>query len=63
MSTAKYTYWNDGKWWVGYLEEFPRYSTQGESLEDLIEHLKDLHKELTSGLIPNVKRVRELVLP
>ena len=37
MKTAKYVYWQDGSWWVGYLEDFPTYSTQGESLDDLID--------------------------
>jgi predicted RNase H-like HicB family nuclease len=46
--------------WLGYLEEFPDYWTQGTSIEDLEEHLKDLHSELTSGAIPNVRRVAEL---
>ena len=29
---------------------------QGESLEDLKEHLADLHRDLTSGEIPCVRR-------
>ena len=40
--------------------EFPDYLTQGESLADLEEHLRDLHKDLTSGVIPSVRRVAEL---
>ena len=46
--------------WVGYLEEFPDYLTQGISFEDLQEHLKDLYKDLTSGEIPGVRRTAEL---
>ena len=45
---------------LGYLEEFPDYWTQGESLEDLQEHLKDLYSDLIAGAIPNVRRVAEL---
>ena len=37
---------------AGYFEEYPEYQTQGESLEDLQEHLKDLFHDLTSGEIP-----------
>ena len=33
--------------WLGYFEEFPDYLTQGENLEDLQEHLKDLYSDLT----------------
>ncbi len=60
MSGLKYVYWQDGDFWLGYLEEFPDYLTQGEALEDLREHLRDLFKELTSGNIPAVRRVAEL---
>jgi hypothetical protein len=57
---ARYVYWKEEEMWLGYLEEFPDYWTQGESLDDLQEHLKDLHNDLTSGVIPNVRRSAEL---
>ena len=60
MKSAKYIYWQDGEQWLGYLDEFPDYPTQGESLEDLQEHLKDLYQDLTSGAIPNVRHEGEL---
>ena len=62
MSANKigFTYWQDGGFWVGHLGDFPDYLTQGTSLEDLKEHLADLHRELTSGAIPNVRRHAEL---
>jgi hypothetical protein len=58
--TAKFVYWQSGAHWLGYLEEFPDYLTQGESFDDLQEHLKDLYRDLTSGEIPGVRRVAEL---
>jgi predicted RNase H-like HicB family nuclease len=42
MKSVKYVHWQEGDWWLGYLEEYPDYWTQGETLPDLIEHLKDL---------------------
>lgn len=62
MTTARFVYWQDGDRWLGYLEEFPDYKTQGESLEDLKVHLLDLYRDLTSGEIPFVRRVGELVV-
>jgi predicted RNase H-like HicB family nuclease len=59
---ARYVYWQDGDRWLGYLEEFPDYQTQGETLEDLRVHLKDLFADLTSGEIPGIRRVAELSL-
>ena len=60
MEKMKYIYWQDEEMWLGYLEEYPDYMTQGESLEELEDNLKDIFKELTSGNIPCVRRVAEL---
>ncbi len=60
MTTLKFVYWQAGDMWLGYLEEFPDYMTQGETLEELKESLKDIYVELTSGNIPGVRRVSEL---
>jgi hypothetical protein len=57
---AAITYWQDGGHWLGYLDEFPDYLTQGESLEDLKAHLADLHKDLAGDVIPAVRRHAEL---
>jgi hypothetical protein len=55
MTKRKYTYWQDGSMWLGYLEEYPDYMTQGDTLEDLQENLRDIYLELTSGTIPAVR--------
>jgi len=60
MKTARYVHWQDGEIWLGYLEEFPDYLTQGESLAELEENLRDLYQDLTSGEIPGVRKVAEL---
>ena len=46
--------------WLGYLEEYPDYMTQGKTLEELRENIEDLYRELTSGHIPGVRRMAEL---
>jgi predicted RNase H-like HicB family nuclease len=46
--------------WLGYLNEFPDYRTQGGSLEELKKNLKDIYKELTDGYIPAVRHHAEL---
>jgi predicted RNase H-like HicB family nuclease len=59
---AKIVYWEEDGAWLGYFQEFPDYWTQGETLDDLREHLKDLFQDLTHGQIPGIRRVEELVL-
>jgi len=60
MKTARYVHWQDGDMLLGYLDEFPDYLTQGESLAELKENLRDLYRDLTSGEIPGVRKVAEL---
>jgi predicted RNase H-like HicB family nuclease len=62
MQTAKYIYWQEDDAWLGYLEEFPDYWTQGESFDDLIEHLTDLFRDLNGGQIPGARKVGQLVV-
>ena len=63
MALVKIVYWKEDAAWLGYLQEYPDYWTQGESLEDLREHLKDLYHEVTSGAIPGIRKVEELEVP
>lgn len=62
MKGARFVYWQDGKSWLGYLEEFPDYVTQGKTLTDLKDHLADLYHDLNGGHIPGVRRVAQLEL-
>jgi hypothetical protein len=62
MNTARYVRWQDGEMRLGYLEEFPDYLTQGESLAELEENLRDLYRDLTSGEIPCVRRIAQLTI-
>ena len=48
MQTVKYVYWVQDGGWLGYLQDYPDYWTQGETLDDLKEHLRDLYADLTS---------------
>ncbi len=60
MKTVTYKYWQDEDMWLGYLEEYPDYRTQGATVEELEVNLRDIYQELTSGSIPSVRRIAEL---
>jgi predicted RNase H-like HicB family nuclease len=62
MEKKKFVYYEEAKMLVGWLEEFPDYRTQGETLEELQENLKEIYAELTGGSIPAVHRIGELVV-
>jgi len=48
MGGKKYVYWKNDDMWIGYLEEYPDYMTQGENLDELKDNLKDIYKDLSS---------------
>jgi len=61
--TTKFTYWQeaDGKF-LGYLNDYPDHWTQGDSFQDLKDHLRDLYETFAAGTIPGIKKVEELEL-
>jgi len=62
MKTAKFVYWDEEGTWLGYFQEFPDYWTQGETLDDLKSHLRDLYDDLTGGQIRGIRKVEELTV-
>ncbi|MCI0464849.1 MAG: type II toxin-antitoxin system HicB family antitoxin [Gemmataceae bacterium] len=62
MQNVKIVYWEEDGAWLGYLQDYPDYWTQGETLEDLKDHLKDLYLDISSGEIPSIRKVEEMVI-
>ncbi len=60
MGVVKVVVWEEDVVWVGCLQDYPDYWTQGESLEDLRTHLRDLYTDLTGDAIPGVRHVEDL---
>ncbi len=58
---TRVTYWKevDGRY-LGYLNDYPDHWTQGETVEDLKEHLRDLYKTFSSEQIPGIKKEEEM---
>jgi predicted RNase H-like HicB family nuclease len=61
MKTTKFTYWRDGDYFIGFLNDYPDYVTQGLSKEELVKSLKDLLADVESGGVPYVRKVEDLV--
>jgi predicted RNase H-like HicB family nuclease len=63
MKTVKIVYWQetDGMW-VGHLEAYPDYMTQGQTLDELKENLKDILGDLESKEIPLVRTHEEMAV-
>ena len=63
MQLLRFVHWQDGDAYLGYLLDYPDYWTQGQSLDELKEHLVDLYRDLTGGVLPGIRKVDELVVP
>ena len=62
METKRFIYYQEKGAWVGWLEEYPDYRTQGTTLDELKENLKDIYRDISAGEIPHVRKYGELVL-
>ncbi|OGU57921.1 MAG: hypothetical protein A2X64_02245 [Ignavibacteria bacterium GWF2_33_9] len=62
MNKIKITYWQDDKFWLGYLNDYPEYVTQGLTPEELFENLKDIYKDILNEQIPGLRKTIELEL-
>ena len=62
MRTIKFTYWQDGDFFIGFLNEYPDYETQGITKEELAENLKDLLSDFESGKVPYARKTEELLV-
>ena len=60
METKKFIYYKEDDMFIGWLEEYPDYRTQGETLEELEENLLDIYNDLNAGHIPCVHQIGEL---
>lgn len=51
MSTLKFTYWEAPECgFEGYLDDYPDFWTQGETLDSFTEMLASLHQDIESGV-------------
>jgi predicted RNase H-like HicB family nuclease len=55
-------YWKGERFWVGKLLEHPEIMTQGESLEELEENMRDAYMLMAMEDVPEKFEVKELAL-
>ena len=58
MNRVRYVHWQEEDFHLGYFEDFPDYITQGKTLDELLENLRDMFKDISSGEIPSRSRAR-----
>jgi predicted RNase H-like HicB family nuclease len=55
-------YWKGERFWLGKLLEHPEIMTQGETLEELEENLKDAYLLMAMDDVPESYEIKEIVL-
>ena len=55
-------YWKSEQFWVGKLLEHPEIMTQGKTLDELEENLKDAYLLMTMDDVPDEHDIKELAL-
>ena len=63
MSSVKIIVWEQDGGWLGYFQDYPDYWTQGETLDDLRDHLRELYADLIGGEVPGIRNVEDLIVP
>ena len=56
-----FTHWTESdETYLDYLNDYPDHWTQGETLEDLKEHLRDLYTLFSGDPVQGIRKVSEL---
>lgn len=62
VTKMKMIYWKSDKFWVGKLLEHPEIMTQGRTLKELEENMKDAYMLMALEDVPEDHEVKELDL-
>ena len=55
-------YWKSDQFWLGKLQEHPEIMTQGETLEELEENIKDAYRLMIMDDVPEKYQTKEIAL-
>ena len=62
MQKLTLIYWQDGDFWLGKLLEHPEIMTQGVTLEELEENIRDAYVLMVMDDVPEQHAMKEIVL-
>jgi predicted RNase H-like HicB family nuclease len=62
QTKMKMIYWKSDKFWLGKLLEHPEIMTQGRTLKELEENLKDAYLLMAMDEVPEGHRMKEITL-
>ncbi|MEA1966695.1 MAG: type II toxin-antitoxin system HicB family antitoxin [Thermodesulfobacteriota bacterium] len=51
----KIVYKKKDSWFVGHIQEYPDYESQGKDLEELKNNLIEIYQDISKGLVPDAE--------
>ena len=42
-------------WYIGHIQEYPDYESQGKTLDELKENLIEIYHDISKGLVPDAE--------
>ncbi|MEW6686363.1 MAG: type II toxin-antitoxin system HicB family antitoxin [Candidatus Edwardsbacteria bacterium] len=62
MHKVTMIYWRDGKFWLGKLIEYPEIMTQGQTLEELEENMRDAYMLMVMDEVPEHHQTKKIAV-
>ena len=62
MKNLTVIYWKEEKFWLGKFEEHPEIMTQGETVDELMENLRDAYKLMIFEDVPETWQSKMLAV-
>jgi predicted RNase H-like HicB family nuclease len=62
MKNLTVIYWKEEKFWLGKFEEHPEIMTQGETVDELMENLRDAYKLMIFEDVPEAYQSKMLAV-
>ena len=53
-------YKKENEWFIGHIQEYPDYESQGKTLDELKENLIEIYTDIQQGLVPNAEPFKVL---
>ena len=48
-------YREEKDWFIGHIQEYPDYESQGRTLDELRENLIEIYQDINEGLVPDAE--------
>lgn len=61
-TTMTMIYWKSGEFWLGKLLEHPEIMTQGETIEELEENIRDAYLLMAMDDVPEEHHTKEIAI-